>query len=148
MVETVWSRLSAEWDSPPLTVTKLARVLGVSFQGAVKVKNGGGLSRDNNLKLATRLGLSPYWLASGKGPKKPPAHGEGSEPSLEASLWCLAIAAEQIEDEGKRSNIADLIRLVVANPAENAVDQIPIIVRRLSGESGTDTGSERHPKVA
>ena len=132
MVETVWKRLTDEWDAKPLTVSKLAKALDVSFQAAAKVRDGGGLSRDNNLLIAKKLNLSPAWLAYGKGPKTPPS-GEEGEPSLEASLWCLAAAAEQIADADKRSDIAGLVRLVISNPAEDAVDQIPIIVRKLSG---------------
>jgi hypothetical protein len=132
MVETVWKRLTDEWDAPPISVSKLAKALNVTFQAAAKVRDGGGLSRDNNLLLAKKLNLSPSWLAYGKGPKRPPS-GEEGEPTLEASLWCLAAAAEQINDVEKRVTIANLLRLVITDPAENAADQIPIIARRLSG---------------
>ncbi len=54
--------------------------------------------------------------------------------SIEESLWNIANSASKVDDPVRRKDIAELVRMIVANPAENAVDQIPIVVRRLSGE--------------
>lgn len=87
MSETVWQRLEAVMGVKPLTVVAVRDMLGVSYQAAVKLKNGGGLSRDNNNKVAKKYGLNPDWLAHGKLPKSavqslppPPAPASASGP--------------------------------------------------------------------
>lgn len=69
MSETVWQRLESVMGVKPLTVVAVRDMLGVTYQAAVKLKNGGGLSRDNNSKVAKKYGLNPDWLAHGKLPK-------------------------------------------------------------------------------
>lgn len=69
MNETVWQRLESVMGVKPLTVVAVRDMLGVTYQAAVKLKNGGGLSRDNNNKVAKKYGLNPDWLAHGKLPK-------------------------------------------------------------------------------
>lgn len=69
MVETLWDRLGEVLGQQPLKVTRLKAVLGVSYQAAKKVKEGGGLNRDNVLLICGKYGLNPDWLVSGKGPR-------------------------------------------------------------------------------
>lgn len=69
MVDTVWHRLESVMGVKPLTVVALRDALGVSYQAAVKVKKGGGLSLENTNKAAKKFGVNPEWLATGKGEK-------------------------------------------------------------------------------
>lgn len=88
MVETLWKRLESVMGVHPLTVVAVRDALGISYQAAVKLSNGGNFSRDNNLRVAKKYGVNPEWLASGKGPKlashgtavPPPAPSAGARP--------------------------------------------------------------------
>jgi hypothetical protein len=79
MVETVWHRLESIMGTKPLTVVALRDALGFSFQAAEKIRKGGGLGRENLLKVAHKYKVDPTWLATGKGkrtldvPTPPPA---------------------------------------------------------------------------
>ncbi len=49
MVDDYWTRLKAEMDKAGLDITKLADLLGVTYQAVNKVKNGGAFGSKNNL---------------------------------------------------------------------------------------------------
>lgn len=55
-------------------------------------------------------------------------------PDLAESLEVLAAACATVPAD-VRANVLQLVSLVVTNPVANASDQIPIIVRKLSGET-------------
>jgi SOS-response transcriptional repressor LexA len=65
-----WDRLKPEMDAKGMTVSQLARAMGISFQAVAKVRDGGAFGSDNNIKAAKLFGLNSDWLASGKGQKK------------------------------------------------------------------------------
>lgn len=101
-----------------------------------------------------RPDVSPAWLADDLPPKmlqgavsarenvrEYTVEGTQKQHPVEAALWRIANAASEIKDVDERQEIADLLKLVVANPAANAKDLISIIVRRLLGGSGNQTGS-------
>lgn len=67
MVETCWDRLLPELKARGWGVQQFADALGVSYQAVKKVKDGGKFGLENNLKAAKMFGLSPQWLATGKG---------------------------------------------------------------------------------
>lgn len=69
MVESVWERLQPELDSRIWGTQQLADALGVSYQAMRKVRDGSSFGTTNNLKAAKVLGLSPEWLATGRGEK-------------------------------------------------------------------------------
>lgn len=57
---------------PPLDTRGLATALGISYQAVRKVVQlGGRFGLENHAKAAKKLGVSPDWLASGKGEMRP-----------------------------------------------------------------------------
>ncbi len=68
MVE-YWDRLKPEMDAKGLSISGLAKALGITFQAVAKVRDGGSFGTDNHLKAARLFGLNPEWLSSGKGAK-------------------------------------------------------------------------------
>lgn len=69
----------------PLTRVAVRDMLGVSYQAAVKLENGGGLNRDNNNMVAKKYGLNPDWLAHGKLPKMAVPTAPAAPPPAPAS---------------------------------------------------------------
>lgn len=70
MVEDYWSRLRPAMEAAKLSAQQLADAMGISYQSVKKVRDGGSFGMVNNLKAAKLLGLSPEWLATGKGPQQ------------------------------------------------------------------------------
>lgn len=85
MKETVWQRLESVMGVKPLTRVAVRDLLGVSYQAAVKLENGGGLNRDNNNMVAKKYGLNPEWLANGKLPKMATPQAPGVPPPAPAT---------------------------------------------------------------
>lgn len=67
MASSYWSRLKPEMDAHGFTIPQLAEHLQVSFQAVAKVRDGGAFGSTNNIKAAKLFGLSPEWLATGRG---------------------------------------------------------------------------------
>ena len=61
-----WDRLKPEMDAKGMSVAKLAREMGISFQAVAKVRDGGAFGSDNNIKAAKLFGLNSDWLASAR----------------------------------------------------------------------------------
>jgi len=84
-----WDRLKPEMDARQMEVADLARAIGVSFQAVAKVRDGGSFGSANNFKAAKFFGLTPEWLATGKGAKHrqdvTPPGGEASVPDVAVS---------------------------------------------------------------
>jgi hypothetical protein len=87
MVQSVWHRLEELVAVKPLTVVAVRDLFGFSYQAAVKLHKGGGLGPENLLKVSKKYGVSPEWLATGKGSKTPtsamtppPAPSSGAGP--------------------------------------------------------------------
>lgn len=68
-MDTYWSRLKPEMDANGLSIPRLAERMGVSFQAVAKVRDGGAFGSENNIKAAKLFGLTPEWLATGRGKK-------------------------------------------------------------------------------
>lgn len=90
--------------------------------------------------------VSPLWLAEGRGDKAaavaPPPLPSGV-PSIEASLRAIASACEHIP-RIERERALEQVRLLVLDPEGQADEQIPGLVRRLSGETVPDTLHRSH----
>lgn len=79
MVEQYWDRLKPHLDARKWGAQQFADALGISYQAVKKVRDGGSFGSANNLKAAKLLGLSPEWLATGKGSKY-----SAGDPNVEA----------------------------------------------------------------
>lgn len=62
-----WDRLKPLMGD--MSIGALAKDLGISFQAVAKVRDGGAFGSDNNIKAAKLFGVTPEWLATGKGTK-------------------------------------------------------------------------------
>lgn len=62
-----WDRLHPLMEAKRVSTQDLATTLGVSFQAVVKVRDGGAFGSKNNIAAAEYFGVSPSWLATGKG---------------------------------------------------------------------------------
>lgn len=60
-----------------------------------------------------------------------------AKPSLEASLQVLAESCKAATP-ATREGALDILALIVKNPVAHASDQIPVLVRKLSGESDSE----------
>lgn len=72
MVDSYSGRLNEAMKEAKVETAQLARTLKISFQAVRKAQEGGKFGTENHLKAAAALGVSSEWLASGKGPKRPP----------------------------------------------------------------------------
>lgn len=96
--------------------------------------------------------VSPVWLAEGRGEKSAavaPPPLPSAAPGIEASLRVIASACERMS-KIERERALEQIRLLVLDPAGQAEEQIPGIVRRLSGEIDSESihRSQQETKAA
>ena len=108
MVDNYQARLAEAMKDASMDVSALARAIGVSYQAAKKVLDGGSksMSAANNAKAAVALGVSSDWLASGAGPKRQ-ALADAAAPAT----WPFDVPFERYMalDAGQRSDINDLV---------------------------------------
>lgn len=66
-------RLKQAMDDAKVSISALAKALKMSYQGVKKVLDGksSAFNTTNNDIAARHLGVSPSWLATGRGPKRP-----------------------------------------------------------------------------
>jgi hypothetical protein len=111
-----WDRLKPAMEAAGLDVPALAAKLGVSYQAIDKVRRGGALGSQNNIKAARLLGLSPEWLATGKGPRLPAeaAPPAAVAPSLEQALPVVLGALRELPQEMRTEMSARWAALLLA----------------------------------
>ena len=90
--------------------------------------------------------VSPIWLAEGRGDKlatAAPPPLPSSEPTIEAGLRVIALACARIA-KIERERALEQVRLLVLDPEGQAEEQIPGLVRRLSGETDSEALRRSH----
>jgi len=110
-----WDRLKPAMDAAGLDVPALAAKLGVSYQAIDKVRRGGALGSQNNIKAARLLGLNPEWLATGKGARLPAeAPPPAAAPSLEQALPVVLSALRALPEAQRTAMTAKWAALLLA----------------------------------
>lgn len=137
-------------------MTQAAGAKGIIGQGTLAELEWTGQGSSHTTALAARYGVRAEWLADGMLPMvavadssagSTPASNKGNE-HLAASLQNVANAASAVGKDARES-ASKLVALVVTDPDRYAEDLIPIIVRQLSGESGSDSEKDKpEPRAA
>ncbi len=79
---TYWNRLKPLMDEKSIGKQGLADAIGVSFQAIAKIERGGSFGSDNNFKVANYFGVSPLWLATGRGERLEKSEQKRNAPAL------------------------------------------------------------------
>lgn len=92
-MDTYAKRLQYLMDERGETISSIARVLGVTYPAVQKVfKNDAAFGSKNNILVAEHFGVSPTWLATGKGPMT----GKQDLPPLSPSAIALGRLLDQL----------------------------------------------------
>ena len=99
-------RLAEAMQAAGYDKTRLHRELGISYQAVKKAVEGGKFGTENHLKAAKLLGVSPDWLADGKGARAPsssPQSGGGVAHGMSHTLPIVTpkeTTREKVMEEG------------------------------------------------
>lgn len=117
MVEqSAWDRLRAVWDPKvEMSITNVAKALGMTYQAARKIKLGGGISFDSAKHYAQKRGLSPEWLMTGSGKRE--VEGSTSE-AREGDMHHEPSNTQPVTTKGR----VPLISWVIAGNLEEVQD--------------------------
>lgn len=150
-----WDRLKPAMEAAGLDVPTLAAKLGVSYQAIDKVRRGGALGSQNNIKAARLLGLSPEWLATGKGARlpaeaPPPA---AAAPSLEQALPVVLDALRDLPQDVRTEMSARWAALLLAPDSAELANWLGQALRQqkwngVNRRSGSDRRQDDAPLPA
>jgi len=143
----LWAKIKALMGGGEPSLDAVAERARVPRSLVQRVKDGKASVRIGSLiELAEGFGLEVWELLTPPPDGVAPRPAVRRPPALFDSLESIATAASRC-DPLVRADAADLVALVVKNPDQNASDQIPVIVRKLSG--GVQAGrSQRNLRLA
>ena len=112
-------RLAEAMQAAGYDKTRLHRELGISYQAVKKAVEGGKFGTDNHLKAAKLLGVSPDWLADGKGARNPsPPTNSGGHVAHGLSHWDATVILPELKwEELPMADMSQLFQLVVPDDA-------------------------------
>lgn len=129
-----------QWDEK-----KVASVAGVTTSAVYQWLGHGGKTIHSIGKIEAAIylerasGFSALWLAKGQGPRMA---GRASAPDLEGLLRAAAEWPESL-----RRSTSEMLRSYLIDPDANA-DLLPVLIRRLSGESLDEKAGDTTKKAA
>lgn len=128
--------------SKPLSVVTVRDTLGVSYQAARKLKDGGGLSTDNVLKICKRYGVTAEWLVTGRGPKLAETKSATVEPPSPASDAgpFEALSAEEIEFMRNFRSLMDSEQAALMKEIAGRADALRKYIDRVTKKKPSTNG--------
>lgn len=148
MVNTAWERIESVWGDDPLTMSAVAKALGISFQAARKIRDGGGVKVVHVLDFARARGINPVWVATGEGPKlavEQASGGYGKTPLAPAEVVDYLAGLLLTLDQEQRDNIGKCLGNLASFPDSEMAKQA-LTKALLGGESQCET--QDHSKKA
>lgn len=150
-MSTLQERMEEFLRETGLSVTQVAKTAGVSASavsqwkgdGAKEIKSIGKIEAALYLERAT--GFSALWLAKGIGPKR--VAPKPAPLDLGMAIEMVGEAIDQCLSPESRLGAVSMLGTYIASPKGNA-DLIPLIAKRLSGESGNGRPDGEIPKAA
>ncbi|VTU25260.1 transcriptional repressor DicA [Variovorax sp. PBS-H4] len=135
---TLGERLQSAMDARGVTVSRLAKAVGMSYQGIKKIVDGKtqGMSADNLMATAAFLSVNAEWLRTGAG-ERDSASAPAAPRSISESQWALLEDFEMLPDDEKQA-----LRTTLKAKA----DHVRKIVTEYLGRQGM-TGSVTDARV-
>lgn len=125
-----------------VSVSRLAKAVGMSYQGIKKIVNGKTQEMDasNCIKISSFLGINAEWLRTGEGARELDAPPVQERPLTE-SQWALLQDFEMLPDDDKKA-LRDTLR--------TKADNVRKIVAEYLGRQGVTgaTGTATDARVA